>query len=143
MDAELQERLFSQYAGPALSRESEYSPSKKSAAFTATAPRSPKYLDEAPRGLSDIAWEVASASSDDSDVANTLAQRQREEEDRLAREEWEEGVLQLKMAFQLVLIPLIGKWFGRQWSYKCTSCVLTQCLPVGAFQNGVVAAHPT
>lgn len=132
MDAEFQERLLSQYAGPALSREDDHSSLQKSHAWNPRVPSLPKYLDDdEPKGETHVPWEASTASSDDTDLAETLARRQREEEDRLAREEWEEGVMQLKMAFQLVLIPLIGKWFGRQWSYKCTFCVLTQCLPDG------------
>lgn len=59
---------------------------------------------------------------DDDDDAESVAsvdtiERYEREQDRMALQEWEEGVQQLRMAFQLVIIPFLGKWFGRQWSY--------------------------
>lgn len=105
-DEELQKYLFSKYAGHALSRDSS------------TAPKSddvpaedwlPKYLDE----KAQKEWAVSSAS----DLSATSSQKELDEEYRRACEEWEEGVRQLQVAFQVVLIPLIGKWFGRRWSY--------------------------
>jgi hypothetical protein len=47
----------------------------------------------------------SSASSHDSD-----------EEYRLAQEEWEESVEQLKQLVSVVLLPFVGKWMGRRWS---------------------------
>lgn len=40
-----------------------------------------------------------------------------EEQNRIALREWEEGIYQLKMAFQLIIIPFFGRWVGRRWSY--------------------------
>src|ERR1700735_193234 len=46
-------------------------------------------------------------SSDDSD----------DEEHRLAQQEWEESLEQLAQIVSVVLLPFLGKWFGRRWSY--------------------------
>ncbi len=46
-------------------------------------------------------------SSDDSD----------DEEHRLAQQEWEESLEQLAQIVSVVLLPFLGKWLGRRWSY--------------------------
>jgi hypothetical protein len=46
-------------------------------------------------------------SSDDSD----------DEEYRLAQQEWEESLEQLAQIVSIVLLPFLGKWLGRRWSY--------------------------
>lgn len=46
-------------------------------------------------------------SSDDSD----------DEEYRLAQQEWEESLEQLAQIVSVVLLPFLGKWLGRRWSY--------------------------
>ena len=46
-------------------------------------------------------------SSDDSDG----------EEYRLAQQEWEESLEQLAQIVSVVLLPFLGKWLGRRWSY--------------------------
>ncbi|KAF9455028.1 hypothetical protein P691DRAFT_770119 [Macrolepiota fuliginosa MF-IS2] len=50
--------------------------------------------------------DISSASSYDSD-----------EEYRLAQEEWEESLQQLKQLVSVVLLPFVGKWMGRRWSH--------------------------
>ncbi|EEB94217.1 hypothetical protein MPER_07008 [Moniliophthora perniciosa FA553] len=54
--------------------------------------------------VSDI--DESEASSYDSD-----------EEYQLAQEEWEESIRQLQHLVSAVLLPLVGKWLGRRWSY--------------------------
>ncbi|KAL4400230.1 mitochondrial outer membrane translocase complex protein [Malassezia pachydermatis] len=76
----------------------------------------PKYLDEDNTPFWSAPWRTLQ-DTNASGVSVTSSARQREEEERAAMEEWEEGVRQLQLAFQLVLIPLVGKWFGRRWSY--------------------------
>lgn len=49
---------------------------------------------------------ISSTSSYDSD-----------EEYRLAQEEWEESLQQLKQLVSVVLLPFVGKWMGRRWSH--------------------------
>ncbi|OBZ78800.1 hypothetical protein A0H81_00858 [Grifola frondosa] len=40
-----------------------------------------------------------------------------DEEDRIAEEEWRESLEQLQQLFAIVLMPYLGKWLGRRWSY--------------------------
>ncbi|KAJ3721518.1 hypothetical protein FB446DRAFT_162373 [Lentinula raphanica] len=40
-----------------------------------------------------------------------------EEEYYLAQKEWEESLHQLQQIFSIVLLPFLGKWLGRRWSY--------------------------
>lgn len=53
--------------------------------------------------------DFSSASSDSSYDS--------EEEYRLAQQEWEESLNQLQQLISVVLMPFIGKWLGRRWSY--------------------------
>jgi hypothetical protein len=46
-------------------------------------------------------------SSDDSD----------DEEYRLAQQEWEESLEQLAQIVSVALLPFLGRWLGRRWSY--------------------------
>lgn len=47
-------------------------------------------------------------SSDESD----------DEEYRLAQQEWEESLEQLAQIASVVLLPFLGRWLGRRWSYR-------------------------
>lgn len=40
-----------------------------------------------------------------------------------AEREWEENVRQLQLAVSVLILPTIGKWLGRKWSYwrACTA----------------------
>ena len=98
MEKGLDEQLLAAYAGSVLSRREPHDSSTKA---NASAP-----------------WAKPDTRSH-SDVSLTSSQREKEEEYKRALEEWDEGVRQLQMAFQLVLIPLLGKWFGRRWGYWC------------------------
>ena len=40
-----------------------------------------------------------------------------DEEDRLLEQEWQESLEQLQQLFSIVLLPWLGKWLGRRWSY--------------------------
>jgi len=40
-----------------------------------------------------------------------------DEEYRLAQEEWEDSLEQLKQLVSVVLLPFVGKWMGRRWSH--------------------------
>ncbi|TBU34616.1 hypothetical protein BD311DRAFT_861067 [Dichomitus squalens] len=40
-----------------------------------------------------------------------------DEEDRLAELEWQESLQQLQQLLSIVLLPYLGKWLGRRWSY--------------------------
>ncbi|KAJ3908652.1 hypothetical protein F5879DRAFT_793171 [Lentinula edodes] len=40
-----------------------------------------------------------------------------EEEYHLAQREWEESLHQLQQILSAVLLPFVGKWLGRRWSY--------------------------
>jgi len=46
-------------------------------------------------------------SSDDTD----------DEDYRLAQQEWEESLEQLAQIASVVLLPFLGRWLGRRWSY--------------------------
>ena len=46
-------------------------------------------------------------SSDDSD----------DEEYRLAQQEWEESLEQLAQIVSVAILPFLGRWLGRRWSY--------------------------
>lgn len=71
------------------------------------------------RDLSDIDDSEYSGQRDDEteseDSWNT--EDEEAEEARLAQEEWDEGIKQLQTAVQVMLLPFVGKWLGRKWSY--------------------------
>lgn len=66
-------------------------------------------------------------SSDDSD----------DEEYRLAQQEWEESLEQLAQIVSVVLLPFLGRWLGRRWSYWGESDTLASPLFISA------ALHPS
>ena len=53
--------------------------------------------------------DTISNSSDDS--------YDEDEDDRLAEIEWQESLQQLRQLLSIVLLPYLGKWLGRRWSY--------------------------
>lgn len=115
MEKGLDEQLLAAYAGSVLSRREPHDSSTKADASLYAPPR---YLDDNEQQLFSAPWAKPDTRSH-SDVSLTSSQREKEEEYKRALEEWDEGVRQLQMAFQLVLIPLLGKWFGRRWGYWC------------------------
>ena len=115
MEKGLDEQLLAAYAGSVLSRREPHDSSTKANASLYAPPR---YLDDNEQQLFSASWAKPDTRSH-SDVSLTSSQREKEEEYKRALEEWDEGVRQLQMAFQLVLIPLLGKWFGRRWGYWC------------------------
>jgi hypothetical protein len=54
-----------------------------------------------------------------------------DDEYRLAQKDWEESLTQLHQLVSMVLMPFLGKWLGRRWSYWGTQKQLwdtfTQC----------------
>ncbi|KAI0307915.1 hypothetical protein B0F90DRAFT_88005 [Multifurca ochricompacta] len=48
-----------------------------------------------------------------------------DEEYRIAQQEWEESLDQLAQVVSVVLLPFLGKWLGRRWSYWGQSIVHT------------------
>lgn len=79
----------------------------------------PSYLDEDAVSTSiPTPWQHVMQANASTDTV-TSSEAFEKEQDRLVQQEWEEGVRQLQMAFQLVLIPFFGKWLGRRWSYWC------------------------
>ncbi|KAL7285126.1 hypothetical protein PYCCODRAFT_1470199 [Trametes coccinea BRFM310] len=40
-----------------------------------------------------------------------------DEEDWLAEQEWQESLQQLQQLVSIVLLPYLGKFLGRRWSY--------------------------
>jgi Mitochondrial import 2 len=40
-----------------------------------------------------------------------------DEDHRIAQQEWEESLEQLAQIVSVVLLPFLGKWLGRRWSY--------------------------
>jgi hypothetical protein len=40
-----------------------------------------------------------------------------EDEDLTLEKEWQEGLDQLQQIVSIVLLPYVGKYFGRKWSY--------------------------
>jgi MIM2-like protein len=40
-----------------------------------------------------------------------------DEEYRIAQQEWEESLEQLAQIVSVVLLPFLGRWLGRRWSY--------------------------
>lgn len=114
MEEDLAEDVLSAYAGTILSPDNSIASSIRNEESKAL----PRYLDEAPGPLLPAPWRRPVADDDDN-ISQTSSMIRLEEEDRQLREEWDEGVRQLQTAFQIVLIPLVGKWFGRRWSYWC------------------------
>lgn len=113
MEEDLVEDVLSAYAGNILSPDDSITSSLRKEELNAA----PQYLDEGPRTLIPAPWRRPVTVDDN--ISETSSMIRLEEEDRQAREEWDEGVRQLQTAFQIVIIPLVGKWFGRRWSYWC------------------------
>ena len=61
-----------------------------------------------PASVESLESVCSSEASYDSDV---------EEQNRLAEQEWEESMEQLRQLVSIVLLPFLGKWLGRRWSY--------------------------
>lgn len=66
-------------------------------------------------------------SSDDSD----------EEEHRLAQQEWEESLEQLAQIASVALLPFLGRYLGRRWSYWGMFVILSTP------SNSVVSCYTT
>lgn len=63
----------------------------------------------------------SSSDDDDDDTASTSSSYDSELlELQAAEREWEENVRQLQLAVSVLILPTIGKWLGRKWSYFCT-----------------------
>jgi hypothetical protein len=59
-----------------------------------------------------------SEEDDDDDVDQlSITTWDSEEEEKRAQEEWEESMMQFNLAIQVMLLPFVGKWLGRKWSY--------------------------
>ena len=56
-----------------------------------------------------------SIDSDDSDYSTRLAEIDAEH----AQQEWEEGIEQLYTIASIILLPLLGKYFGRKFAHWC------------------------
>jgi hypothetical protein len=56
-------------------------------------------------------------SVDSLDDLSSHSSYDEEQEYRLAQKEWEESLIQLQQLFAVVLLPFLGKWLGRKWSY--------------------------
>lgn len=53
-----------------------------------------------------------------SDISlDDLSERSFSDDYQLAQQEWEESIHQLQQLFSIVLLPLLGKYLGRRWSY--------------------------
>ena len=77
----------------------------------------PDYLDDPSEDQPALTpWKHVMQANTSTESVTSSEEFEREQ-DRLARQEWDEGVKQLQMAFQLVLIPFFGRWLGRRWSY--------------------------
>jgi hypothetical protein len=59
--------------------------------------------------ISEGSLDISSASSDTSYSSD--------DEYRLVQQEWQESLAQLHRLVSFVLIPFVGKWLGRRWSY--------------------------
>jgi len=63
----------------------------------------------------------SSVVSVDDDLSSTMSSSSSsfddEEEHRVAQREWEESLEQLQQLFAIVLLPFIGRWFGRRFSF--------------------------
>ncbi|KAH8835274.1 hypothetical protein DL96DRAFT_1702272 [Flagelloscypha sp. PMI_526] len=53
----------------------------------------------------------------DIDSASDHSSIDEDEEYLLAQREWEESLAQLQQVVAVVLLPFVGKWLGRKWSY--------------------------
>lgn len=51
------------------------------------------------------------------DSSHSIDSIDSEEEDRIAQEEWEQSVQDIQRLFAAVLLPYVGKYFGRSFSY--------------------------
>jgi hypothetical protein len=57
-----------------------------------------------------------SVESLDSDSSSEISYDS-DDESRLAQQEWDESIEQLQQLVCIVLLPFLGKWLGRRWSY--------------------------
>lgn len=65
-------------------------------------------------GLYHINMSSSHASIDD---LSSESSYDSDEEYYLAQKEWEESLHQLEQIVSIVLLPVLGKWLGRRWSY--------------------------
>lgn len=65
--------------------------------------------------LSSSSSTLSYTSSDDSEYQAALE----------AEREWEENVRQLQLAVSVLILPTVGKWLGRKWSYHLYSRYIT------------------
>ncbi|KIL71816.1 hypothetical protein M378DRAFT_155432 [Amanita muscaria Koide BX008] len=56
-------------------------------------------------------------SLDSLDDLSSVSSYDEDEEYKLAQKEWEESLIQLQQLFAIVLLPFLGRWLGRKWSY--------------------------
>ena len=81
--------------------------------------------------LSSSASTLSYTSSDDSEYQAALE----------AEREWEENVRQLQLAVSVLILPTVGKWLGRKWSYH-RECALLACGVQHPAAQGRMCAEP-
>lgn len=71
-----------------------------------------------------IEWPSASPAppsvdgSDDSlSYPSSEASYDSDDQHALIQEEWEESMRQLEMVFSVILLPFLGKWWGRKFAF--------------------------
>lgn len=75
-----------------------------------------------------IEWPSASASqsppsvdgdSSDGSLSYPSSEASFDSDDQraLIQEEWEESMRQLEMVFSVILLPFLGKWWGRKFAF--------------------------
>lgn len=74
--------------------------------------------------------DILSSSSSTSSISDTSSSSPYDSDDsellelQAAEREWEENARQLQLAVSVLILPTIGKWLGRRWSYWCKSPTL-------------------
>lgn len=88
--------------------------------YTTTTPHRTTSRAYASSSYANSSSAASSSSSDgDDDVSDTDSYDSELLELQAAEREWEENVRQLQLAVSVLILPTIGKWLGRRWSYFC------------------------
>ncbi|KDN53003.1 hypothetical protein K437DRAFT_260979 [Tilletiaria anomala UBC 951] len=74
---------------------------------------------QATRNESPQTHNISDEGNDDDDYtdSSSISSYDSEEAARLAQQEWDETVRQFQTIVQIMVLPYIGKYFGRKWGY--------------------------
>lgn len=106
--------------------------------YTTTTPHRTTSRAYASSAYANSSSAASSSSSDgDDDGSDTDSYDSELLELQAAEREWEENVRQLQLAVSVLILPTIGKWLGRRWSYFCR-CLSPRFTSVSFFRQDII-----